>query len=50
MTLSQLGRLLSRGAVLARDANAIKRKRVPERVTNRVVGHVAGRLMRRLWR
>ena len=50
MTLSQLARALSKSAVLARDANAVKRGRVPERVVNRTMAKLIGRAARNLWR
>lgn len=37
-------------AVVAGDAQAIKRGRVAERVTNRVAGRLVARGMSRLWR
>lgn len=50
MTLAKFARALSRGAVLARDVNAARRGRVPERVANRTMGWALGRLMRGVWR
>lgn len=50
MTLSQLARALSRGAVLARDVNAVRRRRVRERIINRGLGYALGRASRGMWR
>jgi hypothetical protein len=50
MTISGFARLLSRGAVLARDVNAVKRGRVPERIVNRAMAKGLGALMRGVWR
>lgn len=49
MTLSQLARLLSRGAVITRDVNAVRRGRVAQRVGNRLMGKAIGRTMRGRW-
>lgn len=49
MTLARLARALNRGAVLARDANAVKRGRVPQRIGNRLVARAIGRAMRGRW-
>lgn len=50
MTLSKLGRLFNTAGKITRDVNAVKRGRVPQRVTNRVIGKAVGSLMRNVWR
>lgn len=49
MTLSQLANVLSKAAVYTRDANAVKRNRVPQRVGNRIIGKAIGKAMRGRW-
>lgn len=50
MTLGRFASLLTRGARIARDVNAVRRGRVVERVENRLLGRFAGRLLRKVWR
>jgi hypothetical protein len=48
--LSELARLLGKASVYTRDANAVARGRLLERLANRAMGRVVSRGMRRLWR
>lgn len=49
MTLSQLARLLGKASVYTRDANAISRGRITQRVGNRIVGRAISSAMRGRW-
>lgn len=50
MTLSRLAHLLTRGAQIVRDVNAVRRGRVRQRAENRAIGRIVGRGLRRIWR
>lgn len=50
MNLSKLARALGKVAVYVRDANAVKRGRIGERVANRVIGRAVNKIMRKVWR
>lgn len=50
MTLSRFATLLTRGARVARDVNAVRRGRVVQRAENRLIGRTVGRLLRGAWR
>jgi hypothetical protein len=47
--LSELARILGKASVYSRDANAVARGRLLERLANRVMGRAVSRGMRRLW-
>lgn len=50
MSLSKLARWLGKASVYTRDANAVKRNRVPQRIANRVIGRAVSKAMRHIWR
>lgn len=50
MTLGQLASIMTRGAQIVRDVNAVKRGRVVQRVENKIIGRLVSRQLRRVWR
>jgi hypothetical protein len=50
MNLSKLARLLGKATTRTRDANAVARGRIPQRLANKAIGRGAGRVLRKLWR
>ena len=50
MNFRKIARVAHRTEVAARDAQAVKRGRIPQRTANRLMGKAVGRLMRGLWR
>jgi hypothetical protein len=50
MSINQARRATHRVTVLLGDAQAVKRGRFIERLTNRVMGRLTARLTRNLWR
>jgi hypothetical protein len=41
---------LGRASTITRDANAVQRGRIAQRVTNRLIGRAVSRAMRHVWR
>lgn len=50
MTLSKFASVLTRGARIVRDVNAVRRGRIVQRAENRLIGRLFGRLTRKAWR
>lgn len=50
MDFNKARRATHRATVLLGDAQAIKRGRIGQRITNRLMGRLVARLMRGLWR